>query len=98
MSYFNKVKYPESFSYPPLEMMATGGYVIAVQNDGNREYLRDRENALCYRQGDIDGAVKAIEEICFNKQLREKLYTEGIKTADKRNWENLKQQILTLYQ
>ena len=31
----------ESFSYPPLEMMATGGYVIAVPNGGNVEYLID---------------------------------------------------------
>ena len=31
----------ESFSYPPLEMMATGGYVVAVPNEGNAEYLAD---------------------------------------------------------
>jgi len=43
----------ESFSYPPLEMMATGGYVVAVPNDGNAEYLRDGENCLLYEQGDI---------------------------------------------
>ena len=31
----------ESFSYPPLEMMASGGYVVAVPNGGNLEYLKD---------------------------------------------------------
>ena len=31
----------ESFSYPPLEMMATGGYVIIVLNGDNKEYLKD---------------------------------------------------------
>ena len=30
----------ESFSYPPLEMMASGGYVVAVPNGGNLEYLK----------------------------------------------------------
>ena len=33
----------ESFSYPPLEMMASGGYVVAVPNGGNLEYLKDGE-------------------------------------------------------
>lgn len=28
----------ESFSYPPLEMMATGGFVVVAPNDGNVEY------------------------------------------------------------
>ena len=29
--------------------MATGGYVIAVPNGGNVEYLKDRENCLLLR-------------------------------------------------
>ena len=32
-----KTSYLESFSYPPLEMMATGGYAVVVPNDGNKE-------------------------------------------------------------
>lgn len=38
----------ESFSYPPLEMMATGGIAIVLPNDGNVEYLKDGENCLLY--------------------------------------------------
>ena len=32
-----KSSWLESFSYPPLEMMATGGYCIVAPNDGNKE-------------------------------------------------------------
>ena len=50
----------ESFSYPPLEMMATGGYSIVTINDGNKEYLRNGENCLLYELGDIKGAIELI--------------------------------------
>ncbi len=88
----------ESFSYPPLEMMATGGYVVAVPNEGNQEYLKDRENVLFYQRGDINSAVNAIEEICVNQQLQEQLYINGLKTADERSWDEIKHKILELYQ
>lgn len=87
----------ESFSYPPLEMMATGGFVVAVSNEGNVEYMTDRENAMFYSRGDIDAAVKAIEEICSDEQLRNKLYAGGLKTADERKWEKIEQQVMELY-
>ncbi len=87
----------ESFSYPPLEMMATGGYVVAVSNDGNAEYLKDGENCLLYEQGDIDAAVKAIERICSDCELREKLYCSGLYTADSRNWRSIESKILEIY-
>lgn len=34
-----KTSFLESFSYPPLEMMATGGYAVVMPNDGNRNIL-----------------------------------------------------------
>ena len=52
----------ESFSYPPLEMMATGGYVLAVPNGGNIEYLKDNENCLLYKAGNISKAEPEPEE------------------------------------
>jgi glycosyltransferase involved in cell wall biosynthesis len=87
----------ESFSYPPLEMMATGGYSIVAANEGNVEYLKDRCNCLLYNQGDIDGAVKAIEELCGDELLRETLYINGVETARERSWETIQKDILRLY-
>ena len=88
----------ESFSYPPLEMMATGGYVVAVPNVGNREYLKNNENCLLYRQGDIDGAVKAIERIVRDTRLRKKLAESGMKTAEGRDWSKVEEKVMELYQ
>ena len=87
----------ESFSYPPLEMMATGGYNIVLPNDGNVEYLKDGYNCLFYKIGNIDSAVKAIERLVSDKNLQERLYINGLDTAKKREWKNYKEQILALY-
>ena len=88
----------ESFSYPPLEMMATGGIAVVAPNDGNIEYLRDNENCLLYEQGNIDQAVEKIEQIRTDKALREKLIKGGLKTAESREWSKIEKEILKLYE
>jgi glycosyltransferase involved in cell wall biosynthesis len=87
----------ESFSYPPLEMMATGGYVVVVPNGGNVEYLVDESNCLMYPQGDIQKAVQCIERIVTDARLREKLYQNGISVAKDRDWGKIEERILALY-
>lgn len=88
----------ESFSYPPLEMMATGGCVVAVPNGGNVEYLRDEKNCLMYEQGDIDAAVVAIERIVSDGELRARLAQNGRKIAEERDWGNVEEEVLGLYE
>ena len=88
----------ESFSYPPLEMMATGGYVVAVPNDGNREFLDDGKNCLFYGQGNIGEAVEKIERIVADSELRKKLSQNGRKTAEERDWKTIEKKVLELYQ
>ena len=88
----------ESFSYPPLEMMATGGFVVALQNGGNKEYLKDMENALIYEQGNIKEAIEKIELLEKDKKLREKLRENGLKTARERDWNKIEDQIMKLYE
>ncbi|MCB7080484.1 glycosyltransferase [bacterium 210928-DFI.3.100] len=93
-----KTSYLESFSYPPLEMMATGGYTVVVPNDGNKEYLVDGENCLLYPLGKIEKGIAAIERICTDKGLQEHLYECGIKTAQSRDWESIRKEIVALYE
>lgn len=88
----------ESFSYPPLEMMATGGYCVAVPNGGNAEYLRDGENCLLYPRGDEGAALAAIRRITEDAELRERLYRGGLETARGRDWKDLREGILEVYQ
>ena len=87
----------ESFSYPPLEMMATGGFVVAMPNDGNREYLKDEENCLFYEQGNIEMAVRQIERIIEDKELRSKLALGAKKTVATRDWKDIQGKVLELY-
>lgn len=87
----------ESFSYPPLEMMATGGFVVVAPNEGNIEYLKDGVNCLFYKHEDLQTAVQAIENIISHSELRETLYKEGLLTAEKRNWEFIKEDIVNIY-
>ena len=87
----------ESFSYPPLEMMATGGICVVVPNDGNIEYLKDENNCLFYEQGNIDDAIEKIERIRNDSKLREHLIQNGLKTVEQRNWKKIEEDIKKLY-
>ena len=92
-----KSSWLESFSYPPLEMMATGGYSIVVPNGGNKEYLRDGENCLLYKLGDINSGVQCINRLIYDENLQQKLYENGLLTARKRDWKIFYDQVISLY-
>jgi glycosyltransferase involved in cell wall biosynthesis len=87
----------ESFSYPPLEMMATGGLVVVAPNEGNIEYLKDEYNCLFYQHGDIEQAVNQINRLVSDKELREKLIKNGKETVKSREWEIIEKDIVNLY-
>ena len=88
----------ESFSYPPIEMMATGGYVVAIPNGGNIEYMVNEENCLLYKAGDLKAAVFAIDRISEDEELRIKLSEKGRETARSRDWKQIERDILKLYE
>lgn len=87
----------ESFSYPPLEIMATGGVPVLVKNDGNAEYVKDGKNALYYQIDNIDDAVHKIEQLASDVQAFNTMAKHGHKTAETRSWNLLTEQILVLY-
>ncbi len=87
----------ESFSYPPLEMMATGGFVVAVKNGGNQEYLKDGENCLFYESGDSKAGAESIERIVNDNELRNTLNSNVKELVKSREWKMLEESILNLY-
>ncbi|MBR2586920.1 glycosyltransferase [Candidatus Saccharibacteria bacterium] len=87
----------ESFSYPPLEMMATGGFAVVAPNDGNAEYLSDGDNCLLYEQGDIDSAVEKITRLVEDEALRKRLETGAKITVHSRDWKHIEDRIVKLY-
>ena len=88
----------ESFSYPPLEMMATGGCCLVAPNGGNAEYLRDGENCLLYEPGNCEDAVRKLERLVRDQALRDKLYENGLATAESRDWKYLRDDVIALYE
>jgi len=88
----------ESFSYPPLEMMATGGFVVVIPNGGNLEYLKDEENCLMFEKGDDKKAIAQIERIVSDRKLQDQLSENGRKLAHDYNWDTVEEQILRIYE
>ena len=87
----------ESFSYPPLEMIATGGHAVVLANGGNATYLVDQENCLLFDKGEDDKAAHLIEQIASDEALRARLLEGGLKTARALSWDSIRQDILDLY-
>jgi len=87
----------ESFSYPPLELMATGGVPVIVRNGGNAEYVVDGENAVYYEENNIDDAVSKITELANDKKRFNLIASNARKTAESLDWAVVQQDILNLY-
>lgn len=87
----------ESFSYPPLEMMATGGLCVIARNDGNEIYAKDGENCLLYRSGDKELASKSLMKLYESRELRDRLAEGGVQTAQNYSWDMVKPKIIDLY-
>ncbi|WP_227871798.1 glycosyltransferase [Paenibacillus bovis] len=87
----------ESFSYPPLEMMATGGVAVVAPNEGNIEYLVHNDNCLLYEQGNTANALEMIEAVCSDASMRERIIANGLKTAQRKEWKQLEGDVLALY-
>ena len=64
-------------------MMAKGGYSIVAPNEGNKEYLKERENCLFYKLGDIIDGIKNINILISDKTLQENIFKNGLETARK---------------
>jgi len=82
-----KLSKSESFGLPPIEMMACGGVCVASRITGHEEYMKDGENALMVAPDDIEGARSAVQRLIEDRELRERLRTNGLKTAAMRTWE-----------
>lgn len=80
--------YYESFSLPPLEAMMSGTVVLTAANDGVKEYAIDNKNCLMFKPGDILGMAKKLSKLISNKEVRDRLVNEGIKTAKLYTWKN----------
>ncbi|HHW39452.1 MAG TPA: glycosyltransferase family 4 protein, partial [Bacillales bacterium] len=79
----------ESFPLPPLEAMSCGTPVITTDNIGVLEYAIDSYNALIVPVGDIQKFVEKIIIVYQDRDLRQKLIENGLKTSKQFTWENI---------
>jgi glycosyltransferase involved in cell wall biosynthesis len=56
------------------------------------------EIIIFYKLGDIDSAIQQIERLLSDAQLQNHIYVNGLNIAKKRDWKNIKNQILSLYE
>ena len=76
------VLWEEPWGLVPLEAMAVGVPVVATGRGGSGEFLRDGENCLVYRPAEDPAALAAaIGRLADDRELRERLRTEGLSTA-----------------
>lgn len=90
-------EWDEPFGLVPLEAMACGVPVVATGTGGSGEYLRDGENCLLFPPGDPDGLAAAVRRLADEPPLRERLVTEGSRTAESFSLERVASELENLH-
>jgi glycosyltransferase involved in cell wall biosynthesis len=71
----------EGFPAPPLEAMASGCAVVTTDCGGVREYAQHEGNALVVPPGNAVALRAAVQRLCDDERLRERLSERGMATA-----------------
>ena len=74
-------------SNQPLELMASGCATVTNINENNLWLLKDHENTIL-TEPTISCTADNIISLLENKDLRDKIIRNGLKTAQLTNWEN----------
>lgn len=77
----------EGCPMPPLEAMASGVAVVATECEGIKQYATHLENALISQTHRIEELVLNVMRLIQDKQLRQVLIENGLKTARSLNYE-----------
>lgn len=89
--------YYESFQLPGLEAMACGCPVITTDNTGAKEYAIHNENALFIQIGNPEQLAQNIELLVNDSNLRARLASNGLLTAQRFSWSNTIPMLLGFY-
>ncbi|MFA4850740.1 MAG: glycosyltransferase family 4 protein [Methanoregula sp.] len=72
----------EGWGLPPMEAMACGCAVVAIDNQGVREYLTNNYNALIVQIDNIRQLMANVDSLLADAGLRSKLIENGFRTVD----------------
>lgn len=86
----------EGFGLPPLEAMACGCAVISSAAGGVNEYARKDKNCLMFEPRNEMALKQSLIRMIEDKDLRNRLAANGIKTAKNFTWQTSVKQLLEL--
>lgn len=83
-----------------FEYMALGRAIIAPDKNNIKEVLTDGEDALLFNSSSNDDFISAIESLCVDEPLREKISAGAVQTVkDKKfTWINNAERVVDLFQ
>lgn len=87
----------EGFCLPLLEAMATGAPVVCTDADGNRDFIRDGENALMV-EPEPEAVAAALRRLLDDAELRARLGEQGRRTAESYSWARKAGELAAFYE
>ena len=91
--------YAEGFSNTILEAMASGLAIVSTKAVGVIDCLRDGENALLVKPGNIDELGNALREVLTNHVLRQQIAKNALaECREIYSWEKIGRQIIGIYE
>jgi len=87
----------ENFGIVPLESMACGTPVISTATEGPVDYIESGRNGFVVPIGDEKALRQKIETLLADKALQNKFSKNGMKTAEKYDWDKIVARIAEVY-
>lgn len=88
----------EGFGLPPLEAMSCGCPVICSDSGGVNEYAKPGDNCLMFQPKNEEQLKSVLLKLLDDRNLRETLAIQGIKTAKDFNWKDSAKHLLDIIQ
>ncbi len=87
----------ESFGIVFLEAMACRKPVLGFDNDGYKEFLKDKKGGILVKNRDVQDLTEKIAALIKNPKLRKKMGERGLREAKNYSWQNIADKVLDFY-
>jgi len=89
--------YGESFGIVLLEAMASKTPVIASDDGGIKELIKNRKTGIIVKKGDVEELSEKITELLLDQNLSKKISTTAFREVKKYDWKNMVRKIEAVY-
>ncbi|AEG18294.1 glycosyltransferase family 4 protein [Methanobacterium paludis] len=87
----------ESFGIVNLEAMASGIPIVSSKLGGIPDIVKDGENGLLVKPGDVEGLADALIYLLKNEDVRGKMGDDGLKKVKRYSWEKIAEETEKIY-